>query len=309
MNLSNQFVLPSPITELDFIENSDGVKFYVKRDDLIHPYISGNKYRKLAYLLKGLVTDDIQGILTFGGAYSNHILATAAAAKLHNLKSVGIVRGDELNSRSNETLTLCEQLGMKLIFVNREEYRKKEFGTSAIELLKSEPDIYLIPEGGSNQMSMIGVGELLDEILLQMPQVDYIVVGMGTGGTMAGLVHRILERKDSEMLDKLINLVGVPVLKGIDFSEKLKNDYNLNHFDDFLSLEIDYHFGGYGKSDDKLVSFKNQFEKDCGFLIDKVYNAKVAFALLDLNTKQFFRPGSKVVWIDTGGLRPNDYHS
>lgn len=283
--------VPTPIQTLVSEEaEKRGIHLMMKRDDLIHPAIMGNKWRKLKYNLEEAKRNKAETLITFGGAYSNHIAATAAAAKEFGFKSIGIIRGDELNSDSNLTLSEASKNGMKLIFESRIAFRniKNDFS----ELQKKYPNSYLLPEGGTNELAIKGASEIIGEI---DQEYDYLLVPIGTGGTMAGLLQSIGENKI---------LIGVSSLKGSfihkEFKELIKNNgigkTNYTIFDQ-------YHFGGYGKVTDPLISFINEFKASQGIPLDPIYTGKMMFAVTEMMKNDFFPDNSKIIALHTGGLQ------
>ena len=270
------------------------VTLFIKREDLIHPFVSGNKFRKLKYNLQEAKKLKKKALLTFGGAYSNHIAATAVAGKLGGFKTFGIIRGDELGKNLKETLeenaTLREahKNGMKFHFVSRELYRQKSsFGF--IEKMKNKwGDFYVIPEGGTNCLAVDGCEEILTK---EDSEFDYICSAVGTGGTIAGLI---------KSLKKHQKVIGFPALKGNFLSEEIKK-YTVKNNN--WSLQKAYHFGGYAKYNEELITFINDFKKETTILLDPVYTAKMIFGILDLIRKDTFTEGTKILAIHTGGIQ------
>ena len=266
-----------------------GVELYIKRDDLIHPFISGNKWRKLKYNLTQARAENHHTLLTFGGPYSNHIYATAAAAKKFGFQSIGIIRGYEKAART-PTLQFAESMGMQLIFVPAEVYKEKDTAT----LLKLLPDwlhqFYTSPEGGTNRYAIAGVSELIQEIGIDY---QYICCACGTGGTLAGLVSGI--QNDTKVL-------GFSALKGDDtLSDKVKQ-LTTSTAENFTIL-FDYHFGGYAKVNSSLIDFIKQFKAKHDIQLEPVYTGKMLYGLYDLVSKDFFIRGSTIVAVHTGGLQ------
>ncbi|MDX6747496.1 pyridoxal-phosphate dependent enzyme [Polaribacter sp. PL03] len=270
------------------------VELFIKREDLIHPFVSGNKFRKLKYNLQEATKLKKKSILTFGGAYSNHILATAVAGKLVGLKTFGIIRGDELGKNitetieSNPTLREAQNQGMKFHFVSREEYRQKtSFGF--IEKMKNKwGDFYLIPEGGTNFLAVDGCQEILTK---EDAVFDYICSSVGTGGTISGLIKSKKKRQ---------NVIGFPALKGNFLSEEIRK-YVVK--DATWKLQKGYTFGGYAKYDEVLIDFINNFKEETGVLLDPIYTGKMLFGILDLVKKDTFKEGTKILAIHTGGIQ------
>lgn len=258
----------------------------VKRDDLIDPYISGNKWRKLKYILKAAEAAGKTHLVTFGGAYSNHLVATAAAACRKGLRSTAFVRGEELN---NEMLVLCRLFGMSLIFVDRLIYRDK------ISLFNNyfgqDSAAYFIDEGGASVEAVLGCAEIIEEL---PEDLDHLFCAAGTGTTAAGLLKGI------QLSSRKTRLHVVPVLKGGDFisGEILKYTGNTAQ----LVMHTDYHFGGYAKTSPELIAYIKQFVIEEGLLIDPVYTAKMFYAIDDLLGKGYFTAGEKICALHTGGL-------
>lgn len=270
------------------------IQLYVKREDKIHPYVSGNKFRKLKYNLQQAKSENKKTLLTFGGAYSNHIVATAVAGAIEDFQTIGIIRGDELGEnlettlKSNTTLRKASEQGMKFVFVSREQYRDKYSSTFLSSLKKEYGDFYLIPEGGTNQLAINGCEEILT---IEDEQFDYICSCVGTGGTISGLI------KVSKNHQKVI---GFPALKG-DF---LKDDIKqLVPEKENWELMISYHFGGYGKYEEELIHFINEFKEQTKIPLDPIYTGKMMFGILEMIKNEEFPKGSKILAIHTGGLQ------
>lgn len=270
------------------------VELFIKREDLIHPLVSGNKFRKLKYNITEAKKLKKKSILTFGGAFSNHIAATAVAGKLAGLKTFGVIRGEELGLNlkktfeENATLREAQENGMKFHFVSRELYRQKSsFGF--IEKMKNKwGDFYLVPEGGTNCLAVEGCEEILTE---EDAQFDYVCAAVGTGGTISGLI---------KSLKKHQKVFGFPALKGTFLSEEIRK-YTIRK--DNWKLQKHYHFGGYAKYNEELIAFINDFSEATGVLLDPVYTGKMMFGILDLIKKDTFTEGTKVLAIHTGGLQ------
>lgn len=280
--------IPTPIIELKselFFQKK--VKVYVKRDDLTHPWLSGNKFRKLKYNILEAKNKSINTIISFGGAYSNHIYALAGAGKLFGFKTIGIIRGQELTKNSSPTLQFASEMGMELRFVDRESYRNKD--SIVLDIHK---EAIFIPEGGSNSLALQGVSEMVDEIIDTIDP-DYICAAVGTGGTIAGIASNGNFKGQ---------VVGIPVLKNADF---LNDDIKtlLSYQPENLKLFGDYHYGGYAKSNSLLEDFIVNFEENFGFEIEQVYTAKLFCGVFDLIEKDYFQCNSTIVLIHTGGLQ------
>lgn len=258
----------------------------VKRDDLIDPYISGNKWRKLKYILQDVALKGKNHLVTFGGAYSNHLVATAAAAARHNLKATAFVRGEQVQ---NEMLLLCKLFGMELIFTDRESYKNKQLLFSSH--FGNNENAYFIDEGGASYEATLGCAEIIKELT---ENYDHIFCAAGTGTTAAGLLKGI----NSQQLCTKLHVI--PVLKGGTFIQTEISTYESNL--DQLELHTDYHFGGYAKTTAELIKFIQQFTAATGLLIDPVYTAKMFYAINDLASKNYFKKDAKILAIHTGGL-------
>ncbi len=317
MNFDILKIAPSPIELLeDALFDSHGVRVYVKRDDLIHPSVQGNKWRKLKYNLLKIKELNVSTLLTFGGAFSNHIHATAAAGQLFGINTIGIIRGERTALLSN-TLIFAENHGMKLHFVSREEYKNKLALTDA--LIDRFGDVYVLPEGGTNDLAVVGSTEIVKEINQQIfPRPDFLTVACGTGGTIAGMIKATNENQtiigfavlNGNFLHKdvsnIINLKGDLAISNKKNDESFKkNDVNAHNQSNEAnwSINTDYHFGGYAKSSPELIEFINRFKAFYGIPLDPVYTGKMFFGLFDLIKKGYFPRGSTIVAVHTGGLQ------
>ncbi len=255
----------------------------------MHPFISGNKYRKLKYNIKKAKEINLKSVLTFGGAFSNHIAAVAYAGKAYGFNTIGVIRGEELEFKNslNPTLQFAKTCGMHLKFVSREAYRNKN-NSDFIAGLRSEfDDFYLIPEGGTNDLAVKGCEEILQP---KDSEFDYICCAVGTGGTISGLINA--SKKHQKIL-------GFPALKD-DF---LQGDIRKFATQEHWELITDYHFGGYGKIKPELIAFINTFKKNHNIPLDPIYTGKMMFGIFDLIEKGFFPKDSKILAIHTGGLQ------
>jgi 1-aminocyclopropane-1-carboxylate deaminase len=287
------FELPSPLLKIDCFE-APKVTLWMKREDLIHPQISGNKYRKLKYNLQLAKDLHIKNIFTKGGAFSNHIHATAAAGNFYNFNTFGFIRGEVVE---NKTLDFAKKNGMKLIFVSRGDYRNIHEGNFQDFLSEKISDHFFIPEGGTNQFAIKGVAEMITELQAQTEQMpDYICAACGTGGTLTGIIEGMKGEK---------KILGFSALKGSFMSEEIvKNQAQCGVFP-YKNWKIlnDYHFGGYAKMTSELMDFINFFEKKYDILLDPIYTGKMMFGIFDLLKKGFFKENSNVLVIHTGGLQ------
>lgn len=270
------------------------VTLCIKREDQIHPFVSGNKFRKLKYNIAKAKEQQKSTLLTFGGAFSNHIAATAIAGKLSGFKTIGVIRGDELGIDLDKTLAQNETLreafknGMKFKFVSRLVYKQKTEKTFIEELQKEFGDFYLVPEGGTNELAIKGCKEILTK---EDEKFDYICSAIGTGGTISGLIESVKEHQ---------KIIGFPALKGSFLEEEIqqfvKRIGNWN-------LESEYHFGGYGKFNTELIRFINEFKKNTNIPLDPIYTGKMMFGILEKVKKDEFPRNTKILAIHTGGLQ------
>ena len=287
---------PTPIGQLYHpLLDEKKIQLWLKRDDLTHPELQGNKWRKLKYNIAEAQQNQKKYLLTFGGAYSNHLFATAAAGKLFNLKTIGIVRGEKILPL-NSTLSFAEDCGMQLHFVDRKTYGLKEKLLPDLKIPLEE--CFVLPEGGTNKLAIKGCAELGLEILDQLDFVpNFICTSCGTGGTIAGLIQS--KNQDTHVL-------GFSALKG-DFMKKevrnlLANFFPNENYENF-SIQTDYHFGGYAKHSPTLLDFINSFKQEHQIQLDPIYTGKMLYGIFDLIEKDFFPKGSKIVVIHTGGLQ------
>lgn len=269
------------------------VELYLKREDLIHPFVSGNKYRKLKYNIAEAKKKQHKSVLTFGGAFSNHILATASAAKENGLQSIGVIRGEELANnleetlKTNFTLQKAHELGMEFYFIDRATYRDKSTLLFKEKLKSKFGDFYLVPEGGTNDLAIKGCEEIITENDIQF---DFLTTCVGTGGTISGIINSSSETQ---------TVLGFPALKG-DFLENEIAQYVKKQN---WKLVNNYHFGGYAKYNEELIHFINQFKTQFQIPLDPVYTGKMMFGLFDLIKNDYFRVGTKILAIHTGGLQ------
>ncbi len=284
----------SPLQRLedDFLAEK-GIELYIKRDDLIHPEIQGNKWRKLKYNLFEARVNNIHTLLTFGGPFSNHIYATAAAARLFHFKAIGIIRGEEPEILS-PTLKFAESKGMDLYYMDRESYRQKDDPTNIESLRTQIGNFYLVPEGGTNALAVEGASEIIEEIDIPF---DYICTACGTGGTLAGLVSGLKGKNQA---------IGFSSLKGDDtLTPKVSELVNYVTGFDYhnFSINFDYHFGGYAKVTPELIAFIKDFKVKYKIQLEPVYTGKMFYGLFDMIKNDKFPIGTKIVALHTGGLQ------
>lgn len=287
---------PAPVQEIsDPIADAFKIRLFIKREDHIHPYVSGNKWRKLKYNLMEAKKTGFNTLLTFGGAYSNHIYATAAAGKACGFNTIGIIRGEE-SKNLNYTLNFARQQGMQLHYADRAIYRQKDSQELIDQLNARFGDFYLLPEGGSNELAVKGCAEMIREL---EEQYDFYCAPCGTGGTLAGIIGGLKGNS---------YVVGFPVLKDGEF---LSNDISALLKASFQqswpnwSLLLNYHFGGYAKINQELVAFVQSFYERTRIPLDLIYTGKMMYGVYDLIKLGYFPEGSKVLVIHTGGLQGN----
>ncbi len=271
----------------------ESIKFYIKREDKFHPAISGNKWRKLKYNLLEAKEQNKKTLLTFGGAYSNHIYATASAGKIFGFETIGIIRGEE-HLPLNPTLTFAKENGMKLVYVSRSEYRRRYDEDYIQEIYNEFGNVYLIPEGGTNLLALKGAAEIVNDIDTGF---NYICSACGTGGTLAGIIAGLNGKNYA---------IGFPVLKGGAFlkeniSQLLRDFTGKEYFN--WHLETNYHTGGYAKINRELIEFIFEFENLNGVKLDPVYTGKMMYGIYDLALNNRFEKGSTVIAVHTGGLQ------
>lgn len=271
------------------VPNNFGIQVYVKREDVLHSEISGNKFRKLKYNLIEARNLGFTKLLTFGGAYSNHIAAVAAAGKEFGFETIGVIRGEELQEKylENPTLKKASENGMQFEFVTRTQYRDKNNLAFLDQLKDKFGNFYLIPEGGTNNLAVKGCKEILtdDDKLF-----DFICCAVGTGGTISGIINSLKPHQKA---------IGFPALKGDFLTEDIQKYAKNSQW----NLVTDYHFGGYAKLNDELKQFMKQFFKKYLISLDPVYTSKTFFGVIDLISKGYFKPDSKILIIHTGGLQ------
>ena len=272
-----------------WLDDKKNIELSIKREDLIHPFVSGNKYRKLKYNVLQAREENKPTLLTFGGAFSNHIAAVASAGKAEGFNTIGIIRGEELKGKvdTNPTLSFAKSCGMTFIFISRKDYKDKSNPNFISNLKDWFGDFYLIPEGGTNNLAIKGCQEILNE---KDSKFDYLCCAVGTGGTVSGIINASKSNQ---------KVLGFSSLKG-DFLNK-----DISKFATSTNWELitDYHFGGYGKINDSLITFINKFKSENKIPLDPIYTGKMMFGIFDLIKKGYFKPNSKILAIHTGGLQ------
>lgn len=261
----------------------------IKREDQLHSHISGNKFRKLKYNLLQAQNDQFDRLLTFGGAFSNHIAAVASAGKEFGFKTVGVIRGEELKNKVdlNPTLSFANDCGMQLHFISRKEYRLKRDLNSIKKLQELFGNCYIIPEGGTNDLAIKGCKEILTKTDSEF---DYICTSVGTGGTIAGLVESSKAHQ---------TIIGFSALKGNFQISEVKKFTSKKNF----KIIDDYCFGGYAKIDIQLIRFINEFKDKTQIQLDPIYTGKMMFGIMDLLKNKKLKENSRILAIHTGGLQ------
>lgn len=282
MQSENQYVhLP--------ILKEKNITLAIKREDFLHPFISGNKYRKLKYNLLEAQAQEKTTLVTFGGAFSNHIAALAFAGLEKGFKTVGVIRGEELENKwqSNPTLSLAHSHGMRFKFIDRQTYRLKTSPVFLNELKNEFGNFYLVPEGGTNTLAIKGCEEILSS---NDAGFNKVCVSVGTGGTVSGLINASNNKQE---------ILGFSALKGDFLAEDIASITTKKNW----KLISDYHFGGYAKISEELVHFINWFKEETTIPLDPIYTGKMLYGLLDMIKNDNFVPGTKILAIHTGGLQ------
>jgi len=282
--LDFDFFSPEQVIHLPHSSQKD-VKITVKRDDLIHPFISGNKWRKLKYTLIRARAENKPHLVTFGGNWSNHVLATACAAASFGFQTTAYIRGDQVE---NPLLSLCRLYGMKLCFVDRSAYREKR--TLFDNFHGHESGAYFIDEGGYSTEGARGCEELITEL---KGEYDHIFVACGTGTTLAGVARAAATDQPQATVH------GIPVLKGGEFIRDAVEPISPHAK---FKLHTDFHFGGYARSTPALIDFIKEFVSGSGLLIEPVYTGKLFYAVNDLLAQNYFRKGDSILIVHSGGL-------
>lgn len=281
---------PTIQAEIQFVKSIGHSELFVLREDRIHPEISGNKYRKLKHNLEAFSQGNYESILSFGGAYSNHIAALAAAGREFNIPTIGIIRGEELKDKiqDNPTLSYAKQNGMRLEFVSRTAYREKNQPKFLEELRMKFGNVYILPEGGTNEMAIKGCEEILGK---HTAEFDYICCAVGTGGTIRGILNSALPHQ---------KVLGFPAFKDSEF---LKNEINQVGKRSNFDWINNFHFGGYGKYSTELIDFINEFKNQYNVPLEPIYTGKMFYGIDQLMKEKFFPVDSKILAVHTGGLQ------
>jgi 1-aminocyclopropane-1-carboxylate deaminase len=293
--IHNLFDLPkTPLQKIedDFLINR-GVNLLIKREDLNDAELSGNKLHKLKYNLFTAKKEGYKTLLTFGGAYSNHIYAVAASGKRFGFNTIGVIRGEE-HLPLNPTLTFAELCGMKLIYLDRTTYREKKSDSVINKLRKQFGDFYLIPEGGTNELAVKGCTDIVKSVNIDY---DIICTACGTGGTLAGIIAGLPANRLA---------IGFAVLKGASFLiSDVKNllAASESKYSNNWSINLDYHFGGYAKVKTDLIEFVQSFSERTGITLEPIYTGKMMYGIYDLISRREIDEGLTIVAIHTGGLQ------
>lgn len=256
---------------------------YILREDLHHIFVSGNKWRKLKYHVQHIQSGDFHTVVTFGGAFSNHLVATACAGAMYGFKTIGIVRGEPVE---NLVLFLCKQFGMHLHFVSRTAYKDKI--TCFNEVTQQKTGYYFLPEGGADEIGIEGCTEIWQEI---PSHIDHIFCACGTGATLAGLL------KGKPVTHAHIHIHGVPVLHAFQSIQNLVDIHGSEYH-----FHTEYTLGGYAKTNAEYLTSLTLFSQHTGILLDPVYTGKVWYTIENLAKQQYFNPNSNILLIHTGGL-------
>ncbi len=281
---------PSILTKIDDpLLDQYHIDLWMKRDDLLHPVISGNKWRKLKYSLDQALSLGADTLISMGGAYSNHLHALAFTGKVLGLKTQGFIRGEQPETLT-PTLMDLQNWGMELTFVSRSDYRLLRQYKGCHDLPGLKPHQYWLPEGGAHALALKGVAELVNEINIPY---DILCVPCGTGATLAGIINAAPEP---------VSVMGFAALKNAVF---LQGDVEslLPRTCTNWQINLDYHFGGFATTTTELMAFIADFEYKTGIPLEPVYTGKMMYALYDLITKHTFKPGQRIIAVHTGGLQ------
>jgi 1-aminocyclopropane-1-carboxylate deaminase len=285
MEILKHLNIPSPVTQVstEWSEKA-GITLSIKRDDLIHPIISGNKWRKLSGFLQDYDSTTYESIVTYGGAFSNHLVATAATCAILQIPCLGIIRGEE-PKELNPVLKMCELYGMNLQFISREAYKESNRG----EGLKQK--VLYVPEGGASDLGTIGCQEILKET--DISETDKVFLACGTGTTISGMAEYVKEKQ------LRLEVFGIQVLKGEGYiARDIKQEYGIEG----IKIYDQFHCGGYAKTNEELIDFIKHFTKETGVLLDPIYTGKMMLAIKKLCELEEIKRGDKILAIHTGGL-------
>jgi 1-aminocyclopropane-1-carboxylate deaminase len=281
---------PSILTKIDDqLLDQCQTELWMKRDDLLHPVISGNKWRKLKYILDFVLSSGMDTIVSMGGAYSNHLHALAYAGYVLGLNTIGIIRGEQPETL-NPALLDMQQWGMVLKFVSRSDYRHFRKFKNWQYLPGLAPGQYWLPEGGAQTLALKGVAELVNEI--EIPY-DILCVPCGTGTTLAGIIGAVPEK---------VSVIGFSALKNSGFLTAGVESLLTGPVSNW-QINRDYHFGGFAKTNAELTAFIEAFEIKTSIPLEPVYTGKMIYGLYDLIKKGYFKAGQRIIAVHTGGLQ------
>lgn len=290
IKLENSFK-PSILTKLgDPLLDEYQIELWIKRDDLLHPIISGNKWRKLKYSLDHALSLGSDTLISMGGTYSNHLHALAYAGKILGLKTKAFIRGEQPTTLTT-TLIDIQNWGMELSFVSRSDYKLLRQYKNCHDLPALKRSQYWVPEGGAQILALKGVAELVNEIDITY---NILCVPCGTGATLAGIINAAPEKA---------SIWGFAALKNAAFLESDVASLLPKISSDNWKVNLDYHFGGFAKKSTELLDFIKNFEDKTGIPLESVYTGKMLFGIYDLITKHTFKPGQRIIAIHTGGLQ------
>ncbi|RUM93290.1 MAG: cysteine desulfhydrase [Thiomicrospira sp.] len=303
LNTLQEFTPLTPLNHPLFDEKA--IQVWIKRDDLNHPTIQGNKLHKLKYNLAEAGQLGKKSLLTFGGAYSNHIAATAAAGYSYGFKTIGFIRGDELANQPEKwstTLQTAYQNGMQLHFLNRMDYRQKTRAHFFQQLQQQFPDSYILPEGGTNNLAIQGFEELSQQLAMQCPDWTHLYSAVGTGGTLAGLI-----KFSAFFCNQPRHILGVATLKQASYLiPTIEQLSGIRHNQQGLAqwqLLLDYCGQGYGKENSEIYATRKWFEEQFDIPLDPVYTNKMIYGFLEQLATGNIPSGSKVILYHSGGLQ------
>ncbi len=287
----NDIVFPEQLpvdTIQDDVLKDRNIRIGMLRLDLLHPQISGNKWFKLKYNIEAAKKQDAKSILSFGGAYSNHLHALAYAGHLSGIKTIGILRGEEI---SNPTLDDCRSWGMELHFISRDQYRHKYESGFLSAIREKFPEAYIVPEGGNNEEGRKGTREILKGI--DLDKYTHVCCAVGTGATLAGIADSSLPHQE---------VLGFSALKNAEYLEETIREYTTA---ENWKLIHDYHFGGFAKKNTELLEMIESFKQNHNIELDFVYTGKMVYGIYQMIQKETIAAGSSVLLIHTGGLQGN----
>jgi 1-aminocyclopropane-1-carboxylate deaminase len=277
------------------------ITLFVKRDDKIDKYVSGNKWRKLKYNIEAAISRKSDAIITFGGAHSNHLLATASACNKAGIKSIGIVRGEELTANANESLKDCFNFGMELHFISRDEYYLRDDASYKADLQAQFPNSFIIPEGGANYYGLMGCAEIWKEIT---PQIDHMFLSAGTACTATGLLLNKPENTSIHVVSALKGDFQKKQMESLLYSAFLESDMQDELFEK-VKFHNNYHFGGYAKTTTELYDFIASIKAKTALPLDSIYTGKAFFGMLEEIQKSTNYNNTTICFLHTGGLLGN----